>query len=87
MSAAGGSFSVSIKSATDEERRSIERTSSAPLASDACVLVRLNDRLIGWGDDYGTFHPPTGPTSLGRLEEAGERLLQAAVELWEVENR
>jgi hypothetical protein len=83
----GSSFRVVIREAQPHERREIEARSAtgANLGSDHCVAVWLDARLVGWGDDYGTFHPLPAPTSGGHLEEAGEKLLAAAVDFWEAE--
>lgn len=79
------SFRIIIREAQEHERRDIQAhtTSGEELGSDHCVAVWLDARIVGWGDDYGTFHPLPGPTSDGKLEEAGEALLQAAVGFWE----
>lgn len=84
-------FRISIAPADPHERRYVEHTEASgrmateSLASDACVIVRLGERIIGWGDDYGTFHLLPSPSSRGLIEEAGGKLLVAAVEFWEVE--
>ena len=58
--------------------------SGEPLASDVCVGVWLDGRLVGWGDDYGTFRLLPAPSSAGRIEDAGEELLDAAGRFWEL---
>lgn len=81
-------FRVMVRSATDQEREGVvERQHGAPLASDACVLVFLDGRTVGWGDDYGTFHLLPSPSLAGVIEEAGEQLLEAAAHFWDVESR
>lgn len=87
-------FHLRICPASDRDREFIE-TKHGDLGSDACVCVWIyphsgdfvGSRLIGWGDDYGTFHPIEAPTSAGKLEAAGEVLLSAAQDFWEVEDR
>lgn len=86
MGLSDGGFRVIIREAEPHERREIEAWGSS-LASDHCIAVWLGGRLVGWGDDYGSFHPRCGPISAGRLEEIGEKLLEAAVEFWEAESK
>jgi hypothetical protein len=73
-------WDISLREARPSEREEIEsRTASGePIASDACIVVYLGDRLVGWGDDYGTFHVLPAPTSGGEVERAGEALLEFA---------
>lgn len=84
-----GGFRIIIREAQPHERGEIEaRTASGEsIASDACVAVWLDASLVGWGDDYGTFHALPAPTSSGDLERTGEALLAAAVEFLTVEYR
>lgn len=79
-------FGVVIREAEALERAACGRTHGT-LASDHCVVVYVDGRLIGWGDDYGTFHPIEAPSSAGKLEAAGEALLAAAQDFWEAEAR
>lgn len=80
-------FRLLIRAATLRERDQIEaRTASGEgIASDACIGVWVDRRLVGWGDDYGTYRVLPAPTSAGQLEEVGENLLAAAIALWEAE--
>ena len=82
-------FRIIIREAQPHERKWIEaRTAAGPnLGSDHCVAVWLGARLVGWGDDYGSFHLLPGPSSAGLIEEAGEALLATAVAFWEAEDR
>jgi hypothetical protein len=72
-------FRVSVAAAVDNERELIEELDS-PVASDACVIVRIAGRIVGWGDDYGTFR---AIKDSGISQERGEALLLAAVGVWE----
>jgi hypothetical protein len=73
-------FALSIRPASPVQRDVVEQLEGAPLGSDACVLVYVGPKLVGWGDDYGTFH---GLEQSGVSRERGEALLQAATEVWE----
>lgn len=52
-------FRIIIRETQPHERRLIEAKNAAgsDLGSDHCVAVWLGTKIIGWGDDYGTFHP------------------------------
>lgn len=73
---------ITIVLAEGVMRRQVERM-CGPLASDVCVAVMVNAGLIGWGDDYGTFHPRDADSD-GPLAAAAEGLLAAASDLWAV---
>lgn len=78
-------FGVSVRAASDPERAHLERQEGL-LASDACVLVRIDGAIVGWGDDYGTYTVLSEPRSItAARKEAGEALLAAATDLWEAE--
>jgi hypothetical protein len=72
-------WSFTVGAATDIDRAAIELGTRQLIASDACVLIKFGDLLLGWGDDYGTFHPVC---RLGQLvKEAAERFLVALLDL------
>lgn len=73
-------FTITIRSATDAEAKSLAEIEGGTLGSDACVLVYVGAELAGWGDDYGTFHPCNDGAS---RDKGGDALLAAAVDLWE----
>lgn len=79
-------FRFVIRDAELVERDRIEAgtASGESLGSDACMVVSLDDKIIGWGDDYGTFHVLPAPTSDSELERAGEALLAAAAGFYAV---
>lgn len=72
-------FVVTVRAASSVQRRVVEDRTGGTLGSDACVIVKVGEELVGWGDDYGTFHPLTDPV----LASAGEDLLSAALAVWE----
>jgi hypothetical protein len=82
-------FRLIIREAQSHERREIEarNAAGAELGSDVCIAVWLDAKIVGWGDDYGSFHVLPAPTSAGHLELAGEALLAAAVAFWEAESQ
>lgn len=55
------------------------------IASDVCVGVWIDEKLIGWGDDYGTFHPVIAgeARALAALQGRAETLLDAATRFFE----
>lgn len=78
----GDSWSVNLYRATSHQREHLELI-HGPFASDVCILVEVDGRLIGWGDDYGTLRLLPAQ-SLGKVEDAGEELLATAARFWEV---
>lgn len=74
---------ITIQVATPQARAMIERKQAASLASDACVAIMDEQGVVGWGDDYGTFHPMWDrlPATVDALREY-EMLLQAASDIW-----
>lgn len=79
-------FRIIIREAQPHERQRIEAQTGEHLASDHCVAVWLGPDLVGWGDDYGTFHriPVPGQRNLhdGVVEAQGELLLSTATDFW-----
>lgn len=78
-------FIITVRECGPHERDMIERISDDALGSDHCVGVFLGSRIIGWGDDYGTFWtvPHEGTTVRSELKTVGEDLLAAAVKFYE----
>lgn len=50
-----GAFDVRVYQARRWERVMLE-AKYGDLASDSCVLLTYGDLIVGWADDYGTFH-------------------------------
>lgn len=73
-----GAFDARVYAARRWERILIEKA-HGPLASDTCVIVTYGDALLGWADDYGTFHHMTA-TGL-RARPHAEALVAAAIEI------
>jgi hypothetical protein len=84
MSQTDRAVPITISPAAAAEVVDLEQRIGGPIASDACIIVRMAGCLVGWGDDYGTFRPLDARDD---LEEVGERLLEVASDLWEAWQR
>lgn len=78
-------FRIIIRETQPHERRLIEAKNAAgsDLGSDHCVAVWLGTKIIGWGDDYGTFHlSQSERLSEATGSDARERAMNAMMALW-----
>lgn len=74
-------FRIILREAQDHERDRII-AQHGQLGSDRCVALWLDAQLVGWFDDYGSFHR-LPPAARGQLAPAAEELLIAATRFWE----
>ena len=69
-------FSVIMAAPDSALRNEVRERFGEELASDACAVVTVQANILGWCDDYGTFHALPGATIGLKAISAIEDLMQ-----------
>lgn len=74
---------LSVGNASPEVRNLVEAFTRLPVASDACVVLMAGVDIVGWFDDYGTFHPLSDALASPKAIAQAEAFSTSACDLWE----